>query len=1657
MASIDERVVKMTFDNAKFEAGVAKTMATLSKLNKTIQSLGTTNGLASIQKAANQVDLSGLSGNIDKLKANLASVGGTTSFSEVEGAANKVTFGPFTTAIEGIKSRLSTLTHAPSAALDLFKEKLGFKGAEAGLNNIEAASNKVKFTGASTAADGLQKKLAFPGIETRFADIEKSSGKVTFSGILNAIGEVSKGFSVLQGAAAVAFGNIISKAALAGGAMVKDLSLGPVITGYKEYELKLNSIQTILANTQASGATLKDVTNTLSELNQYADKTIYNFGQMTKNIGTFTAAGVDLDTAAASIKGIANLAALSGTNAEDAARAMYQLSQAISSGRVSLMDWKSVENAGMGGAVFQRNLAETAVAMGVLDESAVKLTGKMKNVTINGESFRNSIMAKPGEESWLSSKVLTTSLSTFTGDLKTAELAALGFSDAQIMAIQKQAKTAVDAATKVKTFGQLIDTTKESIGSGWAETWEIVFGDFAEAKVLWSSVAKVIGDVTQTSANARNEMLKDWDKLGGRKILIEGVKDAFQALGAVFKPIKEAFREIFPEKTGKDLLEMTKNFANFTEKLKIGPETAENLKRTFAGFFAVLDIGKTIVGEIIGVFVDMLGAATSGSGGFLKFTANIGDFLVAVRNAIKEGEGLSNFFDGLGKVLSAPIKLLSDLAGALGNLFGGEEDSSGLASSVDSMEKSLNPLTIALDAAAKAWEGFLDILKEAGKFLGPVVQEIGKLFGTVGEEIANAFVDADFEAVFDVIQTTLIGGIFLAIKKGFSKGVNIDLGGGALGSLSESFKVLTGSLKAMQKNIQADTLLKIGLAVTALAAGVAIFAKIDPKRLTIAMTAVAVGLGQLVGAVALLTKGATWYSFVYMPFIASSLILLAVAIDTLSLAVVIFAKLSWEELARGLAGVGGALAAIALGIKLMPTSIMLIGPALLPIAVALNIIAVAVKIFSTMSWEELAKGLLGISVALRAIAVATLMFPPGMVGMGVGLIAIAVALNILAAAVLLFGSMDMKTMGKGLLGIGAALVVVGLAISKFPPNVMLQAAALVLLSIALTGMAGAIALMGNLSIVTIAKGLTAIGLSLVVLGRGLTKMSGTLLGSAALFVAASALAILAPVLGILGTMKWGTITKGLLTMSLVLATLAIAGATASAPITALGYALLVLASSVAVAGAGIYLLASGLAKLGGEGSKGIAAVMIALTAFLALLPKMIIDFIKGLVEIGEAIAKLAPQVVESMVTIIELMLDVIIKSAPKMAVAAVVLISAFLKVLRESVPEMIATGFHLLISLLKGIADNIGEVVKQVGTIVVTFLTSILSWIPQIIIAGANVLIKFLEGITSKMPGMIAAAANAVAKFITGIAENLPQILTAGINLVVEFIKGIAKDIGKVIEAGGNLIVKILEGIGKKVDDVAAAGADMMGDFVDAAAKAILKLTERVAQIMINFLTALSVSIDNNAEPLGRAGGKVAASIISGIIKGIGAGAAEVGKKLAGLAGEAISGFMDKIRGKSPSKVFIDIGGYITQGLIIGINNGTPDVVQTIRSTADGMINTMNEALADIPNILDGLMDVNPVITPILDLSNVQKNAAKLSELTNVTPITAAASYGQAASISVAQEAAQATISETATQKSTEFKFEQNNYSPKALSPAEIYRHTRNQLSQAKSVLGLVS
>ena len=402
-------------------------------------------------------------------------------------------------------------------------------------------------------------------------------GKIDMSGIASNIEKITDKVTGMGGIWETVLSRINNKIVDVGQNIAKEFVINPPTDGFKEYELKMDSLKVIM---ESSKAGIDEVNKYLNELNAYSDQTIYSFSDMTNSIGKFTNNGVKLDVAVNAIKGIANEAALAGANTQQASHAMYNFAQALSSGSVKLIDWKSIENANMGTAEFKQTLIDTATALGTLRKSGdqwvsttTNMQGKTSEAFDQVKGFNDSLQAQ-----WMTTDVLTTALELYSTDVSKMtdeekkayeeKLIGIGYTKDQIEGLEQLGIRATKAATEVRTFSAMMDALKEAVGSGWAQTWEIIFGNMEEATEMWTAINDVLSGFIGKFSDARNAVLQDWKDLGGRTKLLEGLANVFHILGNVIQPIKDAITLVFPPLTGKNLADITNKFAEFTGKIR---------------------------------------------------------------------------------------------------------------------------------------------------------------------------------------------------------------------------------------------------------------------------------------------------------------------------------------------------------------------------------------------------------------------------------------------------------------------------------------------------------------------------------------------------------------------------------------------------------------------------------------------------------------------------------------------------------------------------------------------------------------------------------------------------------------------------------------------------------------------------------------------------------------------------------------------------------------------------------------------------------------------------------------------------------------------------------------------------------------------------------
>lgn len=1260
-----------------------------------------------------------------------------------------------------------------------------------------------------SSLDKLKKSLnlegAAKGLETVNDAANKCSGNM--SPLSNAVETVRVRFSALEVMAITALQNITNSALAAGKNLVSAFTIDPIKTGFEEYETQINAVQTILANTSSKGTTLDQVNNALDELNHYADMTIYNFTEMTRNIGTFTAAGVDLDTSVAAIKGIANLAAVSGSNSQQASTAMYQLSQALAAGTVKLQDWNSVVNAGMGGQVFQDALKETAKVHGIAIDEMIKDEG----------SFRETL-----SKGWLTSDILTETLAKFTGDLNEDQLRTMGYTDDQIKSIMEMGKTANDAATKVKTFTQLFDTLKEAAQSGWTQSWEIIVGDFEEAKELLTEVSDTFSAVINASADARNKMLQDWKDLGGRTMMIEAVKNVFEGLVSVAKPVREAFNEIFPPMTGKQLAEITERIRDLTAKFKMGEESSKNLKNTFKGVFAVLDIVGQAFKAVAGGIGELIGLFLPAGNGVLSLTGSFGEYLVKLDETVKKtdifGKAVSTVVDIVKTVITF-VKTAGEKVKEFGKAAGEKFDFHGFELFHSFLERVHNRMAQIGDGAGKMKSGVIVAFEMMGealekcKFLkvmealwtavkviaGGIADAVGTMMGTLAEKLGNA----DFSGVLDILNSIAVGGIALSVSK-------------FLKSVTEPLEGVRGCFESYQTNLKAGTLLKIGAAIALLAGSIVAISLIDSDKLSASLGAITVLFANLLGAMAIfnkissdtgkvskactamiamsvavsilagalkkvsdldwgeLARGLVGIAGLTAIVVASSkamasgqkqvmkgatsLIIFGVAIKILASACKDLSRLQWDELGRGLTGVGVLFAEIAVFLRVAKFNGKMISTAtgIVILSAAMKVLASACKDFGQMEWSEIGKGLAGIGGLLAELAVFTNLAGNAkhVMSTGVALIAIGAAMKIFASAVKDFGQLQWDEIGIGLTAMGGALAEVAIAVNLMPKNMIGIGTGLVIVGGALEIIANCMSKFGGMQWEEIGRGLTVMGGALAELAISLNFMKGTLGGSAALLVASGALAVLAPVLSILGALSWEAIAKGLISIAGAFTIIGVAGAVLtplvptilalSGAFALIGVGVLTIGAGLLAAGTGLSALAIGFTALATAGAAGATAIVAALTVIVTgiagLIPAVLTKVGEGIIAICKVIAAGAPAIGEAVKAVVLTLIDVFVSCVPQLADGALQLVVGVLAALVTYTPQIVDLAFKFLIGILEGIASNLPSLIKAGVDVLVAFFAGIVDALRGI---DTGALLKGIAGIGLLSAIMLALSATA--------------------------------------------------------------------------------------------------------------------------------------------------------------------------------------------------------------------------------------------------------------------------------------------------------------------------
>lgn len=1607
MGTIDERIVKLSFDNKGFESGIQSTLKSLDALNKTLDKADNSQAAKNLSKSLKDIKIDG----IEKIAKN------------------------------GVFSKIGD-----------------------SISNI------------GTSFMNMLRKLDFTGIVSKITSGFSGATQGT-SALANGVDTVAARFSHLQVVAATALANITNRMINAGMQIGKALTIDPIKDGFSEYETKMNAMQTIFANTSHKGTTYDDIVKALDELNEYSDKTIYNFGQMTDNIGKFTAAGVDLDTSVSAIKGLANLAAMSGVDNARAQGVMYQASQALSKGYFQLMDWRSFSNNGMGNDRFKQLLIETSDLLGTGASAAIEAAG----------SFDDSLT----KSKWLTNDVMNEALKMLAGYYTEADLLQMGFNKKQAANVMQLAKQAEESATQIRTVTQLFDTMKEAVGSGWAKTWEWIIGDKEQATTVLTDISNAFEEMIKPGIEARNKMFEEWNKGGGRDTVIDGFKNIFGSIGKVAGSIKDAFQDIFPPMTSKKLIELSNGFKKFTENLKVSDKTAAKIKDTFKGVFSMFDLAKTGITSIFKAFSPGVGIFGGLTSGLLTITSTIGKFFTAINNGVKS----SGIFDKISTSISKGITNIGEGFNKVGTFISGLMDSISLSN----------------------FKPIFDFVGQMGSGFG---KGIVSVLSGIGEAISNV----NLSTIFGALTMLFSKGVFDKIKDIFSGVGDIfdnlsDIGG----SISDILSSVTSHLKAMTLDVNASVLLKIAGAVGILAVSLQLLSSIDSNSMNTAITGLTSAIVLLVGAFAALMKiqgmgskegllsGLLGGGGLKLMSTAAGLLLFSSAILVLAGAIKTLSKMKPAELMTGLAGVAGSMLVLVGAAKLLDgvkVPLVKAGASMILVAAALNVMASAVKKFAEINPNNMLVGLMGIAATLVELAAFMKLADFGGLNVtsAVGLLGVAAALIVLQNAVSKFGSMDLKAMGQGLLGIAAGLgIMAGFShLAGSATSMLVMAAALVVMGAALhvlssavrsmagmdwmdmarglTVMAGSLAilaaavrLMSGVGLLAVgaglvvasaglillsaamkslaemsweemARGLVAMAGGLLVLGVAAAAMSGMVIGAGALLILAAAMAVLTPQLIAMSNLSWGQVAVGLTMLAGAMVVLGIAGvaAVAIAPgLAILAASILLLGVGCLAAGAGVTLFATGLATLAAVGAGGMFAITEAIRNLINLLPQvgtklgefitnMAVAFAQGIPQIANAIGQAmvgllesirtyGPQIVAVGTEVIVLLCNALTAAAPQLANAATTLILALINSLASSGPQIASAGADLIIALLDGLSSRVGDIIQAGIDLAISLLEGIADGINNntdrigSALEAAFDAALSLVGVALKA-GFKALGGDAVSGFADGVSDGAKDVGSA-IKKPIEEAKKTAKTAKSEFKSAGEDMVKGLadgikgssaakDGITKLVDDAVNKAKNASSKFTSAGKEWANKLASGIKSGSGSVNSAVA-SVINSAVSKARAGNgqmrSAGASMMDGFAAGIRSRAASAAAAAASAVTQAIAAAKSKLQINSPSKVFMQIGKWTVMGMEKGLDDNAYRVANSASGMADSAINAMQSSISMIANAVNNNIDVNPTIRPVLDLSNVEAGARSLNGMLDNSQLSASLSGDMSRSIGTIQ------------------------------------------------------
>lgn len=1554
-----------------------------------------------------------------------------------------------------------------------------------------------------SATDRLKKGLNFSNVSANLSGISKAAANVDLSPIKIGIDSIEERFSLLAVAGRRVIENLTDSAMAFAKKWTNDLLVAPITAGYSEFELKMGSIQTILANTSKDGTKLSDVTKALDELNWYADDTIYSFADMTKSIGTLTAAGIKLEPAVGAIKGFSNAAAMAGVDATRTSLAMVQLGQAMNVGYMGLVDWKSIQGHGIGSANLKDAFITVAEQLGT-GSDVLKLAK---------DNFNSSL-----QEKWLTSGVITETLNILTGDIDVAALKMKGYTEKTANYLFHMATTAQAAATTVRTYKQLVGTLKEGAQSGWAQTWEIIVGDYNESTELFTSLNESIGGWIGGMAKQRNMMLAEWKELGGRTTLFKALSNIVESLGKIMGEVTKVFGWFFPSLDAEKVLSLTDAFYQLTEKLKPSEEFLKmvrdaavfvavaltNVKRAgkavidilspmldiFSPLVEVLKILGSIVGEVYTEFMNLLDIAPKATSFAEILKAGVqavADLIVVLLNgfvwgykdARKAGE------DVVGGFVAGLVQGSEWLWKNAIRIFGTVIDKVKEVFDIHSPSREFKQ--IAMDVIGGFVQGLLDgiawLFDGAKRAFGPFIEFIKKMFSdfTADDAITAGFATVIFvllknvQKLLDIfkdrsLMDILTGNFFSTMGNNWTKFVD-----GITTAIEDIDKVLT-------KAVKMEMLKTFALAILMIAGAIWILSTIPAETLALSIGSMASMLLVFSMTLKSIDTGLKGFDMAKASALSLVMISLGIAVASMASSVKTLGKLEPQEILKGVAAIAALMLVMTVSMKSLEIgSGGLKGAAatIISFAVAMNRLAKIVIMLGKIPLVELIKGLATMAAMMFAIKLLVNALPENAQGakVGAGMLMISIGMIAIAVALGMISKLGWEELAKGVVSLTAVLMVLTLSLNTLSDKKVGKAAvSMTLLAGALVTIAIALSILSLLNTDKVIVAVTAIAGVIYSINTifKTVKEQKVISIAASMILLSTSMIIFAAGISALGLLPWQVVASGLGAFVIVLGVFGAAVAIfdklgLDTSLLKVAVAILVFSASLATTGAALVLIGAGMAALG----LGLVVLVKSLLEVLKILDTAFKELMtssnNASARLIESVGKVLDMFIKVIIRALGILIEEVVKIMPQIIDLLSALVAGIITIIRDNLDGIFALVYEFLAGLITLIIDLIPEIVTLVVSLGAGVLEVIIQLVPKLIDAIMVFAVGFVDILLELAPKVIELIDILFSGLLDIIIKNVPKIVDLFIQLMTNIVDAVTKKAPEFLRKILQMLLDTLSVIEEYIPKFAAKAVDIIIALVNAIAKESIRLVNAGADALIKFINGLADAIRTKGPQITDAAINLVLAIVEAIggslwrmfnagkdlVTGFKDGIIDAGKKLWDNVKGVFSGVWENVKEffkiKSPSRLMMALGKFIPMGFGDGITAMNGYLADSVRDMIDSVNKPLIMAMSTIADTIED-EDIAPVITPIIDMSNIDRGLNSISDLMPSTSIGLSASKANNLGLDVLRQNG-STHSETPTSNANTYIFQQTNTSPKALSASEIYRQTNNQFAKMKEVV----